>query len=461
MFHRTLTGRFLVLTIIFVMIAEVMIFLPSVARYRYDYLSNRLERAQIASLALLASEGGIGEKLAEELLENAGVYNVVLRRDALRELVLSSPVPGPISATFDLRAATPIDLIRDALAEMSDPRDRVIRVIGNPVREAGLLIEITTSTAPLHAELWAFGQRILVLSLVISVTTASLLFLAVQRLIVMPMRRVANSMTDYARAPEDARRIITPASGVVELRNAEEALASMQSDLTHALRQKERLAQLGGAVARISHDLRNVLSTATLLADRLESSTDPAVARSAPKLVGAMSRAVNLCEATLAFGKAEEPPPQLSHFALRPLVTEVIESETLAIAPAAQIDLLADVPPNLSLRADPEQVFRVLSNLMRNARQAIEAQGKPGSVEISASQQGGDCVIRVIDTGPGLPKRARENLFAAFQGGARKGGTGLGLVIAAELVRGHGGTLDLVRSDGDGTEFRIHLPQGD
>jgi signal transduction histidine kinase len=461
MFHRTLTGRFLVLTIIFVMIAEVMIFLPSVARYRYDYLINRLERAQIASLALLASEGGIGEKLAEELLENAGVFNVVLRRDALRELVLSWPVPGPISATFDLRAPSPWELIRDALAEMADPEDRVIRVIGDPVREAGLLIEITTSTAQLHAELWAFGQRILLVSLVISVATASLLFLAVQRLIVMPIRRVAASMTDYARAPEDARRIISPASGVVELRDAEEALASMQTDLTHALRQKERLAQLGGAVARISHDLRNILATATLLADRLETSTDPAVARSAPKLVGAMSRAVNLCEATLTFGKAEEPPPQLSQFALRPVVLEVTESETLATAPGAQVELLADVPPGLTLRADSEQVFRVLSNLTRNARQAIEATGKPGTVEISATLQGGDCMIRVIDTGPGLPKRAQENLFAAFQGSVRKGGTGLGLVIAAELVRGHGGTLELVRSDAEGTEFRILLPQTD
>lgn len=460
MFHRTLTGRFLVLTIIFVMIAEVLIFLPSVARYRYDYLLNRLERAQIASLALLASDGGIGEKLAEELLLNAGVYNVVLRRDALRELVLSSPVPGPISATYDLRAPSSLELIRDALSEMANPEDRVIRVFGDPVREAGLLIEITTSTAPLHAELWAYGQRILLLSLAISVATASLLFLAVQRLIVMPIRRVAASMTDYAKSPEDARRIITPASGVVELRAAEQALASMQTDLTHALRQKERLAQLGGAVARISHDLRNILSTATLLADRLETSTDPAVARSAPKLVGAMSRAVNLCESTLAFGKAEEPPPQLTQFALRPLVLEVIESETLAAGTGPAVEMLADVPPALSLRADPEQLFRVLSNLARNARQAIETTGQPGTVEISAGMQGEDCVIRVIDTGPGLPKRAKENLFAAFQGGARKGGTGLGLVIAAELVRGHGGKLELVRSDAEGTEFRLSLPQG-
>jgi signal transduction histidine kinase len=459
MFFRTLSGRFLLLTIIFVMLAEIFIFLPSVARFREDFLLSRLERAQIASLALLASDGAISDRLAAELLAHAGVYNVVLRRADLRELVLDSPVPGPISATYDLRAPSPIDLMRDALEVMVRPDNRVIRVIGEPVQGAGLLIEVTMDTAPLRRELLEYALRILYLSLIISLATASLLFLAVQRLIVGPIRRVIASMVDYAQAPEDARRIITPSAGVTELREAEETLQKLQTDLTGALRQKARLAQLGGAVARISHDLRNILATATLVADRIEASKDPAVRRAAPKLVGALSRAVSLCESTLAFGKAEEPPPRLTQFALRPLAQEVVDSEALAAGEDSRAEFLLDIPPTLTLRADPEQLFRVLANLVRNARQAIEATGEPGTVELAATAPEDAVVIRVIDTGPGLPPRARENLFAAFQGGVRKGGTGLGLVIAAELVRGHGGKLELVRSDENGTEFRIVLPQ--
>ena len=459
MFFRTLSGRFLLLTIIFVMLAEVFIFLPSVARFREDFLLSRLERAQIASLALLAADGAISDRLVEELLENAGVFNVVLRRDELRELVLSSPVPGPITATFDLRDPSPLELMRDAVDVLIRPEVRVIRVIGDPVQEAGLLIEVTMDTGTLRRELIDYALRILYLSLVISLSTAALLFLAVQRLIVVPIRRVIASMADYAQAPEDARRIITPSAGVTELRDAEETLKTLQTDLTGALRQKERLAQLGGAVARISHDLRNILATATLVADRIEASKDPAVRRAAPKLVGALSRAVSLCESTLAFGKAEEPPPRLTQFALRPLVQEVTDSEALAAGEDSKADFVLDIPPTLTLRADPEQLFRVLANLVRNARQAIEATGEPGAVEVAATAQDDAVVIRVIDTGPGLPPRARENLFAAFQGGARKGGTGLGLVIAAELVRGHGGKLELARSDSNGTEFRVHLPQ--
>jgi len=453
----TLSGRFLILTVIFVMLAEILIFVPSIARFRADFLLTRLKQAQIAALTQLSTESMIMPELEAELLANAEVFNVVLRRDEVRQLVLSSPLPAEVHASFDLRLAGPWELIRDAFAALLDPENRIIRVIGAPVQEAGTLIEVTMETRPLRAAMIDYGLRILILSALISVVTALLLFLAVQRLLVVPIRRVVLHMQTYAEAPEDARRVITPTASVVELRVAEEALQSLQTQLTAALRQKERLAQLGSAVAKISHDLRNILTTAQLFADRIEGSADPVVARSAPKLVGSISRAVSLCEATLVFGKAEEPPPQLRRLNLAQLVGEVAEGEGFGTDTA--ITCLIDIAPGLTIRADGEQLYRVLSNLVRNARQAIEATGQPGTIEISATEDDAAWWIRVGDTGPGLPPRAREHLFEAFQGGARKGGTGLGLAIAAELVRGHGGRLELVRSDGEGTEFSIHLPK--
>ncbi|MCU0827695.1 MAG: HAMP domain-containing histidine kinase [Tabrizicola sp.] len=440
------------------MLAEVLIFVPSIARYRADFLLTRLKQAQIAALTQLAAEDVIMPELEAELLKNAEVYNVVLRRDEVRQLVLSSPVPGEIHDTFDLRIAGPWELIRDAFVVLIDPTNRVVRVIGYPVQEAGTLIEVTIETRPLREAMLDYGLRILILSALISIVTAFLLFLAVQRLLVVPIRRVVRHMQTYAEAPEDARRVIEPSADVEELRVAEEALQSMQTQLTGALRQKERLAQLGGAVAKISHDLRNILTTAQLFADRLEGSADPTVARSAPKLIGSISRAVSLCESTLAFGKAEEPPPQLRRLNLAKLAEDVAEAEGLGAE--TLITLLVDVPHGLMIRADSEQLYRVLSNLVRNARQAIEATGQPGTIELSAGEDEGEWWIRIGDTGPGLPPKAREHLFSAFQGGARKGGTGLGLAIAAELVRGHGGRLELARSDSEGTEFTIHLPKG-
>ncbi len=456
---HSLSGRFLVLTIVFVMLAEVMIFVPSVARFREDYFLAHLERAQIASLSLLADDM-ISEELEDELLRNAGVFNVALRRDETRQLVLSSELPAPVTASFDLRDAPPTVLIRDAMKRLIDPQERVIRVMGVPRLDAGTLIEVTMETAPLRAAMLDYGVRILILSAVISAITASLLFVAVQALMVRPIKRVVGHMRAYSEAPEDARRIITPSANVLELREAEETLKSLQAQLTQALKQKERLAQLGGAVARVSHDLRNILTSAQLFTDRIEGSEDPTVRRMAPKLVNSITRAVTLCESTLAFGRAEEPAPALTRVNLADLVEDVLDAERLAVV-SYDISLSSDVPGNLFIRADAEQFYRIIMNLVRNARQAITGSGQPGEINVRACAEDTDWIIEVTDTGPGLPPKAQEHLFQPFQGGVRKGGAGLGLPIVVELVRGHGGTLDLLSSDQSGTKFQIRLPMGD
>lgn len=456
---NTLSGRFLILTMIFVMLAEIMIFVPSVARFRQDYLMLHLERAQIASLALLADDM-IDPALETELLTNAQVFNVVLRRNEARQLVLSSTMPGPIADTFDMRDPTAWELIGDAAHRVAYATPEVIRLIGEPVRDGGLLIEVTMSTEGLRAAMIDYGLRILLLSAVISMITAALLFVAVRILLVKPIEGVVGHMQRYASAPEDARRIITPSAGVTELRDAEEALKTLQTQLTQALRQKERLAALGGAVAKVSHDLRNILTSAQLFVDRIESSEDPLVRRMAPKLVGSITRAVNLCESTLAFGRVDEPPPKLSRIEIADVINDVAESERLAVG-EQDIEIIEEVPPGLVVRADPEQMFRVISNLVRNARQAMMGKKLDGSITISAAEEPTCWRICVTDTGPGLPTRAQDNLFRPFEGGVTKGGSGLGLVISSDLVRGHGGLLELERTGPDGTEFSIRLPNSD
>ncbi|MEM9797897.1 MAG: HAMP domain-containing sensor histidine kinase [Pseudomonadota bacterium] len=451
----SLSGRFLILTILFVMLAEILIFVPSIARFRVDYLTDRLERAQIASLAILGTEEMISPELEAELLKNAGVLNVVLRRDALRQLMLSSDLPGPVDETVDLRDPSTWELIRGAMSQFFMPGPEIIRVIGEPAQGGGLQIEAAIDTTDLHAAMIDYGLNILVLSLVISVVTAAFLFLAVRRLMVQPIRGLVRQMNRYAAAPEDARRVIEPRSRIRELNEAETTLRDLETQLTQNLRQKERLAQLGGAVAKIAHDLRNILTTATLLADRMERVEDPTVKRVAPKIVGSLTRAVNLTEGTLAFGRADEAPPALQRVEAGPFLAEICEGEALA---SADIAIRSEAPPGLALRIDPEQMHRVVGNLIRNARQAIETTGEPGEVIVTANEDADGWHIRIADTGPGLPPRAQENLFQAFQGNVRKGGTGLGLAIAYELVRGHGGTLTLERTGAEGTVFCITLP---
>lgn len=453
---NTLSGRYLGLMAVFVLIAEVLIFVPSVARFRVDNLQNRLELAQLAALAALASpEERVAPDLEALLLRTADVYNVVLRRDGVRELALAGEVPGPLAASYDLAQAGDLRLMRDALMVFLRGGDRVIRVVGPTALGERTEVEVTLSEAPLRAAMVAYGLRIIYASLAVTLAFAALLFLATRYYIVQPMRRVVDHMTAYRDDPEDASRVITPASDVRELREAETALHDLQLRLTGALRQKDRLAALGGAVAKIAHDLRNLLTTAQLLADRIDASADPAVGRTAPKLVAAIARAITLCERTLTYGRAEDPPPALADLDLCGLVEEVAEAEAAA---ASLAQVAVEAPAGLRVRADPDQLFRILTNLARNAVQAIEASGRPGRVTLAARPLGEMVEVAVADTGPGLPAKARENLFQPFRGGARQGGAGLGLVIAAELVRGHGGALELVSTGPEGTVFRLTLP---
>jgi signal transduction histidine kinase len=455
---NTLSGRFLGLMVLFVLIAEVLIFVPAMARFREDYLRNRLEMAQLAALALLTTPEEVGPDLKGELLDTAGVLNVVLRREDVRELVLDVPMTGVVQDTFYIDDASRLEMMGDALRVFVTSGDRIIRVIGLTRQGARSEIEVTLREGALRSAMFDQGRRILLTSLAVSLATAALLFLAVQRLMVRPIRRVVDHMTAFRDDPMDASRIIEPESGARELREAETALRDLEVQLSSALRQKDRLAALGAAVAKISHDLRNMLTTAQLLTDRIEASSDPAVRRTAPKLVGSLARAISLCERTLTFGKAEELPPEPAEAALAPLVVEVLENERAAAAKAGCAGFASEVPPGLIVRADPDQLFRVLSNLVRNAAQAIEAGGRPGAVTVTASAVGDRTEIRVRDSGPGLPQKARDNLFQPFRGSGRPGGSGLGLVIAADLVRGHGGTLVLEETGPRGSTFRISLP---
>jgi signal transduction histidine kinase len=254
------------------------------------------------------------------------------------------------------------------------------------------------------------------------------------------------------------RNLIRPSATVTELRQAEESLESLQNQLTGALRQKQRLSQLGEAVAKVSHDLRNILTTAQLFADRLEVSQDPTVQRMAPKLVQSIARAVSLTESTLAFGKAEEPAPHLRLISLADLVADVVGSEQLWTADGS-VEFVKKVPVQLKIRADAEQMFRVLSNLIRNARQAIVSNGQSGVITVSGHESPQAWCIEVLDTGPGLPQFAQDHLFQPFQASATKGGVGLGMAIASELVKGHGGTLTVQWTGVAGTCFLIELPK--
>ncbi len=455
-----LSGKLLLLTILFVMIAEVLVFAPSVSNFRRQWLTERLAAAEIASLAAEAAPGGqLPDMLRDKLLASAMVKAISVKKDDARVLVIEMDMPEEVDASFDLRDASWLTLIADALMVYVAPQDRVIRVVGHAGFGDAEMIDVVMGEAPLKAAMIRYGIEILWVSILISIITGALVYLSLVALLVKPITKLTRNIVRFSEAPEDPSRIIAPSGRRDEIGTAERELKAMQEELAGTLSQKNRLAALGLAVSKISHDLRNMLSSAQLLSDRLIAVKDPTVQRLVPKLIASLDRAIRLCARTLDFGQAQEAPPRRKRFALAPLVTEV--GDGLGLPRAGMIDWSIEIPASLEVDADRDQLFRVLSNLCRNAVQALESEGAPegeiGEIAVSARREGSVTVIQVADTGPGVPERARTHLFEAFQSVARKDGTGLGLAIAAELIQAHGGGIALVNNAG-GATFRVNIP---
>ena len=454
-----LSGKLLLLTLLFVMLAEVLIYVPSVANFRLNWLKDRLAAAHVAAMVLKAAPRDmVPQDLKLEILAEVGAKAVALKMDNTRHLLaVSDPLP-PVRHEFDMRDMSAYAAIMDAFGTLLSRGNELMRVVGSAPM-GGDFIELVMDEAPLRQAMLKFSVNILLLSIIISAITAALVYLALHYLFVRPMRRIGAAMVAFRADPEGGNRLTWTSTRRDEIGVAERGLAATQAEIASMLHQKSHLAALGLAVSKINHDLRNLLASAQLFSDRLSSISDPTVQRFAPKLMGALERAIAFCQSTLSYGQAQEPPPDRRIVSLESLVDDV--RENVGLAPEARIRFIDAVERGLKVDADPDQLFRVLLNLARNAVQALESRAPNDPmrdhIRIVGRREGAVAVIEVSDTGPGVPAKARAHLFEAFTGSTRSGGSGLGLAIAAELVRAHGGEIRLVEGT-IGATFRIAIP---
>ena len=452
-----LSWKLLVLTILYVMLSEVLIYVPSIANFRTNWLLDRMTMADAASSVLAESvTAEVPRGIQEDLLAAVGAKAIAIRTGATSRLIATVDMPPQVDRTADLRIMEPVTDIVDAFDTLFAGQPRTLRVVGGS--RSGAILELIISDRPLRAAMLDYSVSIVWLAALISVITAGLIYFTINRLLVRPVRRLTENIVSFSEAPEDTARVIVPSGRSDEVGVAEERLAAMERDLQGTLREQRHLADLGLAVSKINHDLRNMLASAQLFSDRLGSLPDPNVQRFAPKLINALDRAIAYCQSTLTYGRAREPAPARRLVALSRLVDEV--ADALGLAEDSMIAWENKVPAGLEVDADPDQLFRVLVNLGRNSVQAMKTNPNPAVIcrlTVSAAREGPVVSVRVQDTGPGVPDQARASLFRAFQGSVSQGGTGLGLAIAAELVRAHGGSITLVDA-GPGAAFAITIP---
>lgn len=452
--YNNLSTRLLVLTIVFVMLAEVLIWTPSTARYRKNFMEDYIDRAYLSMLALGSLPNTEASSILEmELLDQAEARAIILETADRRSLMLGDDMPPEIDLTVDMRQGSFWGWVMGAFDTLMHSENRVIRTIGHPPRAPDVLVEVLFDEQIMRDSILDYSVRILNLSIVISLFTATLVYIALQWLIVRPIRRMTRNMIRFRENPEDAGRIVKPQQRRDEIGIANSELYQMQQDVQASLRQKGRLAALGAGMAKINHDLRNTLSTAVLVSDRLKLIEDPEVKRVTPRLMRAIDRAIELCSQTLNYASDDSLTIRHSRFDIFGLIDEVrmaLQSDTDGQEVTWQIDIDKDT----ELWADRRQMNRAVHNLCANAIQAGAT-----ALSVSLTRDNTHNHITISDNGPGLPDKAKENLFKPFAGSSRKGGTGLGLVIVRDVVSAHGGTVVLEETDESGTRFKLSMPR--
>ncbi len=413
---------------------------------------------ELASFVVGVPEGKLTQPLKAQILKTAGLVAVNVRADGVMRSVLAPTKQRRIDYSIDLRQQDPLSQMSGALDTLFGGGDRLVLVIDRPHYLAGELVEIVVPDAPLQSILVDNARELLLGAILTSIMSGALVYLFLTFFLIRPIQRITRSMERYRADPEDPAARLKPSGRHDEIGRAENELDQMQLDLSAALASRARLAALGEAVAKINHEMRNMLTSAQLASERLATSGDPVVARTLPRLERALERAVTLAANVLAFGRSEEPPPAVRPVPLRAALESAAEDAQLS---DDGVKLADSVDDTAQVLADPDQLHRILVNLMRNAREAIDGgpeKAGDGAVGVSLTTSDGASVIRVSDNGPGLPERAQVNLFQPFLGSARRGGAGLGLAISRELAQAHGGDLVLVETGSAGTVFELRLP---
>lgn len=446
--RHSLSVRLFWLTIGVILIVEALIFVPSAAAARAAWLQERAQAARIATLALETTPTrAASRELSVELFEGLDILAVTELEGGMRFQILPALVPmeRPV-VPVDIRAPGSAFSIVETCALLFAPPDRTLMILARGKAE-GRELEILVPESSLREELGGFFWRILGLSLIISFSAGIIVYLILLVWVVRPMRAVTQSVEQFRDDPGGWNQRLEPTTRRDEIGRAQKALAEMEAVVSDSFRQRERLAELGEAVARINHDLRGSLAAAQLVSDTLARSEDPRVQRAVPRLERALERAIGLATQTLQYGKAKPPAPQTRRIALKPILTEAAE-EALASFKNAALEI--GVPETASAEIDPDHLHRIAANLVSNAAHAMEGEGR---IEIVGEADG----LLFIDHGPGLPPALREALFKPFASTNKRGGTGLGLAIARDLARAMGGDLSLARTGETGTAFRLTL----
>ena len=455
-----LSARLLTLTSLFAVLAGACAVPPALASFEAKWLLDRTRAGELASMAPdVAPDRKVSQQVQAQLLAGAGVIRVAIQTEGMRRLVLDGAPLKRQAYVVDLRAQDQLSWLAAPFQTLFGGGSGYVRVIAKPgIYRSADFVEIVAPDAGLRRELVTYLWKLLLVAAVLTTGVGAVVYLSLNLFLVRPMQRITYAMERFRADPEDPEARVQLSGRRDEIGRAEAELDQMQADLRAALSSRARLAALGEAVAKINHDLKNMLTSAQIASERLAALKDPKVSQALPRLERALDRAVKLASGVLAYGKTQEAAPEPRPVPLAGAVEAAAEEARLA---EHGVTLVSTVGQAEQVRADPDQLHRILANLLRNAREAIEHQEgrrRAGRISVSLARGPDARIVRIADNGPGVPERVRERLFQPFAGSGRPDSAGLGLAIARELAQAHGGDLTLAATGPKGSTFELRLP---
>lgn len=450
---RSLPVRLLILTVSVAIIVGLLVQAPEFSRDRRVLLGEKVLQAYTAALSASAAARGPVLAQRDELLHASGIESIRLIDSQGTTLVLAGDPTLQPTLKYDLRTETPFQAMLRGLAAAFATKDTLVQVTDDNPFKPGSRIQFVIHRMKITRELRTLDGSDGLVTLGIASAVGGLVYVALLILLVRPLRRLTTSISAFRADPEHGIPLEPEALSPLqddEISVAARELAAMQRELRAALWRNSRLAALGTVVAKVSHDVRSILTPALLNADRLQQHADPAVQRAGEIIAQAVERVTDLVHRTLDFAREGPPPPTLTQLRLHRLINEAAESARALVA-TFQVD--NEVPLDQQVEADRDHLYRVLVNLLRNAAEAGAHRVRARVYELEEA-----LAIELADDGPGLPQSVRANLFRPFANTSRRGGTGLGLAIARDLMLAHGGDIVLVSTGTNGAVFRLMLP---
>ena len=245
-----------------------------------------------------------------------------------------------------------------------------------------------------------------------------------------------------------------------------EALLINMMDVTHvkelenSLRIQDKMSSLGRVATGIAHEIRNPLSGINIYLNTLEKAYQreeglDKVKGIIEQIQSASSKIESVIRRVMDFSKPGEPK-MISTDPNQP-IEEAIKLSTTALR-KRKISLEKSLTPHThTIRADARLIEQVLLNLITNAAEAMKGVEGHRKIELTSCVDGGEFIVKVSDSGPGVALHLRDKVFDPFYT-TKNGSTGIGLSLSHRIVRDHGGSLEIGSSPWGGAEFVMKLP---